>query len=231
MATRLSKSRYLAGLQCPKRLYLEIHARELMGEIDAGTQAILDAGTRVGKLARERVPGGVLFQGSNHIDARGGELRHEAYLCPDAHDPREELAVALLQSVGQVGSICTYSSYERAVLTGLAETLPHLRRDLVRLCARLWDLLPILKVHYYHPAFAGSYSIKAVLPALAPHLAYADLEIQEGTIASVQFSRMVFDDLDPAEQARIRSALLNYCARDTLARVEVRKALRARAIG
>ena len=165
------------------------------------------------------------FQWSNHIEAADGALRHEAYLCPDARDPREELAVALLTSVGQAGSICTYSGYERAVLTGLAEALPHLRRDLVRLCDRLWDLLPIIKAHYYHPEFAGSYSIKAILPAMAPHLAYADLEIQEGTLASMEFSRMVFGDLDLAEQARIRSALLNYCERDTLAMVEVRKAV------
>jgi hypothetical protein len=169
------------------------------------------------------------FQWSNHIEAADGALRHEAYLCPDARDPREELAVALLTSVGQAGSICTYSGYERAVLTGLAEALPHLRRDLVRLCDRLWDLLPIIKAHYYHPEFAGSYSIKAILPAMAPHLAYADLEIQEGTLASMEFSRMVFGDLDLAEQARIRSALLNYCERDTLAMVEVRKALQAKA--
>jgi hypothetical protein len=40
---------------------------------------------------------------------------------------------------------------------------------------------------------------------------------------------MVFDDLDLAEQARIRTALLNYCERDTLAMVEVRKALRVKA--
>ena len=62
MTTRLSKSRYLSGLQCPKRLYLEIHARELATPFDEGTQAVLDAGTRVGELARERYPGGVLVE-------------------------------------------------------------------------------------------------------------------------------------------------------------------------
>ena len=59
MAVRLSKSRYLSGLQCSKRLHLEIHARELATPVDAGTQAVLDAGTRVEELARERYPGGV----------------------------------------------------------------------------------------------------------------------------------------------------------------------------
>ncbi len=60
MTRRLSKSRYLSGLQCAKRLYLEIHARELATPFDEGTQAVLDAGTRVGELARDRYPGGVL---------------------------------------------------------------------------------------------------------------------------------------------------------------------------
>jgi hypothetical protein len=60
MPKRLSKSRYMSGLQCAKRLYLEAHARDLATPFDAGTQAVLDAGTRVGELARDRYPGGVL---------------------------------------------------------------------------------------------------------------------------------------------------------------------------
>jgi len=60
MTTRLSKSRYLSGLQCPRRLYLEICARDLASEFDEGTQAVLDAVKRVGELARQRYPGGVL---------------------------------------------------------------------------------------------------------------------------------------------------------------------------
>jgi predicted RecB family nuclease len=166
------------------------------------------------------------FQWSNHIETADGQIRHDEYLCPDSRDPREDLAVALLKSVGGEGSICTYTGYERGVLTGLAEALPHLRHDLDRICDRLWDLHPVIKAHYYDPAFNGSYSIKAVLPAVAPHLAYDDLEIQEGALASLQFHRMAFGDADPAEKARIRTALLKYCERDTLAMVELRRALR-----
>ncbi|MFI5342033.1 MAG: DUF2779 domain-containing protein [Candidatus Methylomirabilales bacterium] len=167
----------------------------------------------------------VPFQWSNHIETMEGGLRHDTHLCPDDRDPREELAVALLKSVGQEGSICTYTGYERGVLTDLAEALPRLRRDLLRVCDRLWDLHPIIKAHYYHAGFAGSYSIKSVLPAIVPRLAYDDLEIQEGTVASVQFYRMVFENVDEPERARIRAALLAYCARDTLAMVELRRAL------
>jgi len=64
---------------------------------------------------------------------------------------------------------------------------------------------------------------------VAPHLAYDDLEIQEGTMASLQFHRMVFEDVDTAEKARTRNALLKYCERDTLAMVELRGALLSKA--
>ena len=57
---RLSKSRYLAGLQCHKRLFLEIHRPDLATPPDAATQAILDMGTDLGAWARRRFPGGRL---------------------------------------------------------------------------------------------------------------------------------------------------------------------------
>ncbi len=59
-APGLSKSRYQAGLQCPKRLWLECYRRELADAIDEATQALFDQGHRVGELARERFGGGVL---------------------------------------------------------------------------------------------------------------------------------------------------------------------------
>lgn len=55
----LSKSRYLAGLQCPKRLWTEIHARERLPPVDAATQARFDQGHTVGSLARLLAPGGL----------------------------------------------------------------------------------------------------------------------------------------------------------------------------
>jgi hypothetical protein len=171
------------------------------------------------------------FQWSNHIEAADGALQHETYLCPDARDPREELAVALLTSVGQEGSICTYTGYERGVLMALADALPRQRRDLLRLCDRLWDLHAIIKGHYYHPGFAGSYSIKAVLPAVVPRLAYDDLEIQDGVMAGLHYYRMIFEVTDEGEKTRTRNALLKYCERDTLAMVKVRGALRVKAKG
>ena len=58
----LSKSRFLAGLQCLKRLYLESYYRDLADEVAPSQQAIFDSGTAIGELARQRFPGGRLVR-------------------------------------------------------------------------------------------------------------------------------------------------------------------------
>ena len=58
---QLSKSRFMAGLQCLKRLYLEVHHRELADPVAPSQQAVFDVGNRVGELARERFAGGMLI--------------------------------------------------------------------------------------------------------------------------------------------------------------------------
>lgn len=164
-------------------------------------------------------------QWSNHIEFEDGTVRHEDYLSDGASDPREELTTTLLKSVGHEGSICVYSSYERSVLERLAETLPHYRPQLKQVIARLWDLHEVIKEHYYHPGFSGSYSIKDVLPAVVPSLSYDNLEINDGGVAARAYYRMVFEESDWIERLRIRDALLQYCERDTLAMLELRRAL------
>ena len=70
------------------------------------------------------------------------------------------------------------------------------------------------------PEMRGSYSIKAVLPALVPELSYKDLEIQEGGTASNIFYQMVTGEFQGnIEQTRID--LLEYCKLDTYAMVRI----------
>jgi hypothetical protein len=57
----ISKSRFIAGLQCEKRLWLDLYQRDLAGETSDTTQAIFDQGHKVGELAQKLFPGGVLI--------------------------------------------------------------------------------------------------------------------------------------------------------------------------
>ena len=170
------------------------------------------------------------FQWSNHVETEDGKVRHDEYLCTGQQDPRADLAKALLASLGQEGSICAYSGYEKRMITDLAAACPSLKKDLEKVVTRLVDLHPIVKSNYYHPQFNGSFSLKDVLPAVVPSLDYGDLEIQGGTAASQQYYHMIFEVTDPAEKERIRQALLAYCERDTLAMVELRKTLLQKAL-
>jgi hypothetical protein len=61
VSSSISKSRFINGLQCEKRLWLEIHEHGLADEIDEGTQAIFDQGRLVGELAQKLYPEGVLI--------------------------------------------------------------------------------------------------------------------------------------------------------------------------
>jgi hypothetical protein len=70
--------------------------------------------------------------------------------------------------------------------------------------ARLWDLHIVIRDHYYHPAFEGSYSIKAVLPAVVPSLSYADLAIGDGGVAACEYARMIFTVSDWIEKAKLK---------------------------
>jgi predicted RecB family nuclease len=64
---RLSKSRYVTGLQCPKRLWWTVHEPDASELADDGTaDPILERGERVGALARTYVPGGRLIDLPHH---------------------------------------------------------------------------------------------------------------------------------------------------------------------
>ena len=171
------------------------------------------------------------FQWSNHIEYPDGTVVHHHYLCSDGKDPREEVAKSLLKSLGDSGTICVYSEYERFLLFALGDFLPSLKSDLSKVVRRLWDLLSVIQEHYYHPAFRGSFSIKNVLPALIPSSGYDDLTIQNGAVAAVMYQKMVFAETDLIERAQVAQALQEYCSRDTWAMVELRRYLFTRANG
>ena len=181
------------------------------------------------KFSRMKPYQSIPVQWSNHIELQSGEIIHHEFLHGEATEPRRQWAERLLESLGAQGTIVVYSSYEEAMMRQVAEAFPEFRNAFLSVIKRLWDLYPVIKEHYYHPAFQGSYSIKSVLPVMVPELSYRDLQIQEGAQAASEYYRMVFIEEDWIEQARIKDALLQYCARDTMARVRLRRALKEKA--
>ena len=165
------------------------------------------------------------FQWSLHVRDSAGNLSHASFLHDGDGDPREAFSTSLLEAIGSEGSIVVYSNYEQTVIKRLAGEFPQYGEHLSALSDRLLDFLAIVRTHYYHPNFHGSYSIKAVLPALVPDTTYSDLEIRDGSHASAAFAQMIAPATEEPERERIRNALLDYCQMDTLAMVRLLDAL------
>jgi predicted RecB family nuclease len=76
---KLSKSKFLAGCQCLKRLYLQVHEPELAREIDEAKQARFDQGHEVGRLATEAFAGGIRVE-EDHLNHQKAMERTQALM-------------------------------------------------------------------------------------------------------------------------------------------------------
>ena len=160
------------------------------------------------------------FQWSVHVQRQPGRRpEHFEFLATDASDPRREFISSLCHALGESGSIVVYSSFESQRLSELASWFPEFADRINAIQSRLFDLLPVVREHTYHPAFAGSYSIKSVLPALVPEMTYDGMQVANGQDAGLAWESLVRGSLDCGERERIRKALLDYCGQDTLALV------------
>ncbi|MBW2665961.1 MAG: DUF2779 domain-containing protein [Deltaproteobacteria bacterium] len=170
------------------------------------------------------------FQWSLHHDAGDARLVHCEFLAEATGDPRREFCETLLAALrDRDDPILVYSPFESRVLENLALSFTDLRDEIRMLRARLVDLLPIVRDCIYHVDFHGSFSIKSVAPALAPGFGYGDLDgVAEGGVAAAAFREIASGESNPEHVVRLREQLLAYCARDTLALVQVHRALRER---
>jgi len=162
------------------------------------------------------------FQWSCHIDRQGEVLDHREFLDTSGNAPMRAFAESLIEVVEVDGPIIVYGTFESTVLKSLIEFCPDLEVPINNIIDRLVNLLPWLQNHYYHPAMKGSWSIKSVLPTVAPHLDYSQLDdVRNGTLAQLAY----LDIINPATDQTVRkykiANLLKYCELDTKAMVEV----------
>jgi hypothetical protein len=164
----------------------------------------------------------IAVQWSCHIEEVGGDIRHEEFLDLSGEPPMRALAERLIECLGDEGPVLMYTNYEEGVIRNMIEMFPDIERPLQKIIDRLWDLHPVVKENYYHPKMLGSWTIKAVLPCIAPHMNYAELEgISEGMAASEGFIEAIDPDTTPERKAELEEQLRRYCKFDTEAMVEI----------
>lgn len=166
------------------------------------------------------------FQWSDHVLHEDGRIEHHAYLHATRTDPRRPLATALVESLRGAGAVVVYSGFEARTIRALAASLPDLAQALHEVEGRIVDLHRHIFAHYYHPDLRGSFSIKDVLPVVVTGWGYGDLEIRDGSQASLAFAEITDPELPDAERERLRAGLLAYCKRDTEATMRLFQVLK-----
>lgn len=169
------------------------------------------------------------FQFSAHIEASDGSIEHREFLSFDGNDPRRACAEALLSMLPGSGAVIGYNaSFEQRCILDLADAFPDLASALRELAARVVDLLPVARAHWYHRDQRGSWSIKAVLPTIDVSLDYSNLEIKDGGNAQAAYLEAIEPECDADRRTLLEEALKIYCGRDTWAMIEIARRLASR---
>lgn len=173
------------------------------------------------------------FQYSLHLWEGEGDLCHFEYLAPADADPRLGLARHLVESMANfpTGPILAYNaSFERGCVESLIRwtgaSHPGLAAPLTGIRDRIEDLLPVVSANVIAAGFKGSYSMKAVAPAvLGEGSGYEDAEISDGLAAQRAFEDLAAGRVRGGRAEQVRRSLIAYCKLDTLNLHRVHRAL------
>ncbi len=168
----------------------------------------------------------VPFQFSVHVlNSLDSELQHFEFLFSQSGDPRPQLIKELISACGKEGSVVAYfSKFEGARLLELEDYAPEFKVELSQIRARLVDPLPIFRDCVYDAAFADSYSIKSVGPALLGEtFSYENMKVGDGSSAQRAYEELISDKSSIMRKAELKAALLQYCEKDTAVMVELVK--------
>ena len=160
------------------------------------------------------------FQFSLGVIRNGTPLIKKSYLTQDpSKDPRYDLAIKLIESVGKSGSIVTYNmSFEKGRIQELADQCPRLKPKLLAIKNRVVDLLDVIKPGIYHPDFNFSWSIKSVVPELfGPSECYSSLVVKNGLQAQELYLKAIESSL--SEQTK--KDLIDYCNKDVIEMIKL----------
>lgn len=170
------------------------------------------------------------FQWSCHIEHADGRLEHAEFLDDGGKLPLRTFAESLLEVLGRgKGPVVVYNqAFEARCLSELATRFQDLAPRIDKILARMVDLLPVMRDHYYHRDMQGSWSIKDVLSTIDPEMGYERLSgVQEGNAAQFAFLQLIDPATRNEDRTRLRNELLTYCQHDTLAMVRIMEYLTA----
>jgi hypothetical protein len=153
---------------------------------------------------------------------KNDNAEHFEFLAEPGIDPRKKFIENLLKITKGKGDVIVYNkAFEITRLEEIARDFPEYADEIEKLIARIKDLMiPFQKKYYYAPEMKGSYSIKAVLPALVLELSYDKLEINDGGLASIAYESLQ-TETDLMFIAEIKQQLLEYCKLDTFGMVKL----------
>lgn len=163
----------------------------------------------------------VPFEYSLHIvEALGVEPAHREFLHAVLKDPDVPFATSLHDHIGSEGNIIVWhKAFECGTVNKyLSERHPEYTDFFADFEARVYDLEDVFsKRLYVDRGFLGRSSIKNVLPVLVPELSYKELDIRDGTAASVAWPKLVSGELSDAQFEDLCQALRKYCGLDSYA--------------
>ncbi len=153
-----------------------------------------------------------------------GRVAHRDWFFEGHGHPAEACAESLVKVLGNDPlPIVVYSNHEGRILRNLATQVPHHAEALMSLRHRILDLQAVIASSVQHPAIGRSRSLKVVYPALVPGRDWSDLRVRNGAQAHTMLHHWFSSTGERADDDR--TALLAYCARDTMALVELVDAL------
>jgi predicted RecB family nuclease len=125
-------------------------------------------------------------------------------------------ALAVIAYTGTYASIVVYDkNLEGLILQSLALRFPDLKNELDQLKAKLVDISEVFKkLHYYHPDFRGSFSLKTLISVLVPEFNYEG--IASGLAAMDEYAGFLKEE-NLIHREITRARLQQYCEGDARA--------------
>lgn len=168
----------------------------------------------------------VPFQFSVHrMESLDSEVTHTEFLHTDPSDPRPNLIPALLKACEGEGAIVAYyGRFETDRILEMASAFPEFAKELQALTQRVVDPLPIIREFIYDKAFKGSFSLKAVAPALlGESQSYEGMLVANGADAQLAYREILNPKTNPDRKEELIKASLEYCKKDTAVMVDLVK--------